>query len=78
MKKIIKHVLVPEHKKLSEKEKKLLLEKYHITTRALPQILKTDPAIQDLNVKEGDIIMIKRKSPTAGESIYYRVVVSSE
>lgn len=78
MKKAIKHILVPEQKKLSEKEKQLLLEKYHIITRALPQILKTDPSIQDLNVKEGDIILIKRKSPTAGESIYYRVVVSSE
>ncbi len=78
MKKPIKHVLVPEHKKLSEKEKKALLEKFNITIKELPQILKTDPAIQGLNAKEGDIIMIKRNSPTAGESIYYRVVVSSE
>ncbi len=78
MKKPIKHIFVPEHKKLSEKEKQLLLEKYHITIKELPMILKSDPAIQGLNAKEGDIIMIKRNSPTAGKSVYYRAVVSNE
>ena len=78
MKKPIKHIFVPEHKKLSEKEKQLLLEKYQITTKELPMILKSDPAIQGLNAKEGDIIMIIRNSPTAGKSVYYRVVVSNE
>lgn len=71
---IAKHELVPEHIKLTEEEKKKVLEKYNISTRQMPSILKTDPAIQTLNPVPGDIIMIKRKSATAGESAYYRVV----
>ncbi|MBW2965960.1 DNA-directed RNA polymerase subunit H [Candidatus Woesearchaeota archaeon] len=77
-KKIIikKHVLMPEHIKLSEKEKQELFEKYNISLKELPKIKKDDPAIVSLNVKVGDIIKIIRISPTAGESIFYRGVVS--
>ncbi len=71
---MIKHILIPEHIKLSEKEKKELLERYHITTNELPKIMRSDPAIAHLKVKPGDVIKIIRKSPTAGKSIYYRVV----
>ena len=73
---ISKHVLVPKHVKLSEKEKKELFEKYVAELRDLPRILKTDPAIKHISVKEGDIIKIFRKSPTAGEIVFYRRVVS--
>ena len=38
-------------------------------------ILLNDPAIEQLDVKIGDIIKIKRNSPTNVESIFYRVVV---
>ncbi len=76
MKKPIKHILVPEHKKISEREKQELLKKYNITIKELPRILISDPAIAHLDVKPGDIIKIIRKSPTSGESIYYRVVSS--
>ncbi len=78
MKKFIKHILVPEHTKLSEKEKEKLLKEHNVSIKELPRIMKDDPAIKHLNVKVGDIIRIKRNSQTAGESIYYRVVVSSE
>ena len=74
MKKLIKHDLVPEHIKLSEKEKEKILKDHNITIKELPRILKDDPAIKHLNAKVGDVIKIKRKSRTAGESIYYRVV----
>ena len=74
---VSKHVLVPKHIKLTEKEKKELLEKYNITLRELPKILKKDPAIRHLNLKQGDIIKIIRKSQTAGEAIFYRGVVSA-
>ena len=70
------HVLVPKHSKLSEKDKKELLEKYNITPKELPKIYKTDPSIRSLSVEAGDVVKIVRKSPTAGESIYYRGVVS--
>ena len=71
-----KHILVPKHVKLSEKEKQELIEKYNVRMRELPKILKNDPAIKHLNVKNGDIIKIIRKSPTAGESIFYRGVIN--
>ena len=70
------HILVPEHGKLSDKEKKDLLETNHISLKELPKIKKNDPAIEGLNVKEGDVIKITRKSPTAGQSIFYRGVVN--
>lgn len=35
----------------------------------------SDPAIKDLGVKAGDVILIKRKSHTAKETDYYRLVV---
>jgi len=71
-----KHSLIPEHAKLSDKDTAELLKKYSITLKELPRILLSDPAIEDLSVKEGDVIKITRKSPTSGESTYYRVVIS--
>lgn len=73
---ISKHVSVPEHIKLSDKEKEELLEKYHVSLKELPKIAKKDPAIEHLNAKEGDIIKIIRKSPTSGEAIFYRGVIN--
>ncbi|MBS3097767.1 DNA-directed RNA polymerase subunit H [Candidatus Woesearchaeota archaeon] len=70
------HILIPKHIKLSEKEKETLLDKYNITLQQLPKILKNDSAIQNLDVKPEDVIKIIRKSPTAGESIFYRVVTN--
>lgn len=74
--KIEEHILVPKHSKLNDKEKKDLLEKYDISLKELPRVLKKDPAIKSLSPKVGDIIKIIRKSPTAGEAIFYRYVVN--
>jgi DNA-directed RNA polymerase subunit H len=60
---------------LSEEEKSEVLKRYKVSLRQLPRILITDPAIVDKNPKVGDVVKIIRKSPTAGETIYYRVVV---
>lgn len=73
---IDKHILIPKHTKLSEKEKEKLLEKYNISEKELPRISKIDPAISSLNAKPGEIIKITRQSPTAGESVFYRVVTN--
>lgn len=73
---VTKHELVPKHAKLSEKEMKELFEKYSIDLPNLPRIFKTDPSIQHLDVKDGDIIKISRKSPTAGYTHFYRRVVA--
>lgn len=72
--KVDKHILTPKHHKISEKERSQLLEKYDVTSKELPKILKTDSAIKEIDAKLGDIIKIIRKSPTAGESSFYRVV----
>ena len=69
------HELVAEHKKLSDKDAKALFKQYNVTMKELPKILITDPAITHLGVKEGDIVRIERKSRTAGESVFFRVVV---
>lgn len=72
---IAKHELVPKHELLGEKEKEEVLKEYGITLRQLPRILVTDAMVKNLNAKIGDVIKIMRKSQTAGESIYYRVVI---
>ena len=72
--KVDKHILTPKHMKLGEREKTQLLEKYHVTSKEMPKILKTDSAIKEMDAKPGDIIKIVRISPTAGQSIFYRVV----
>lgn len=74
---VTKHALVPKHAKISDKEKKELYEKYSVQLRDLPKILITDPAIQHLDAKEGDVIKISRDSPTAGNTTYYRRVVNA-
>ena len=72
--KVDKHILTPKHYKLGEREKAQLLERYRVTSKELPKILKTDSAIKELDAKIGDVIKIVRNSPTAGESFFYRVV----
>ena len=72
--KVDKHILTPKHVKLGEREKAQLLEKYHVTSKELPKIIKTDSAIKELEAKQGDVIKIIRKSQTAGESIFYMVI----
>lgn len=73
--KTIQHSLVPEHIKLGEEEKKKILGKYNLSIKQLPHILIKDPAIVDLGPEVGDVIKIKRASPTIKETEYYRVVV---
>ncbi len=74
---IEKHVLIPKHVKLNDNEKAELLERYSITVESLPKILKSDAALAELSVNDDDVIKIVRASPTAGESVFYRVVVNA-
>jgi DNA-directed RNA polymerase subunit H len=70
-----KHNLVYKHVKLGEKEKESILTQYDVSIAEMPKIRKRDPALAGLSAKPGDIIKIVRPSPTAGEAVYYRVVV---
>lgn len=73
---IQQHTLVPKHIRLNKKEAEKLLRTYNISIKQLPKISSKDPVVKALNAKPDEIIKIIRKSPTAGESIFYRVVVS--
>jgi len=72
---MVEHILIPQHKKLSQEEAEALLGKYNISKRQLPKIKIKDKAILDFNPERGDIIEIIRSSPTMGISYFYRVVV---
>lgn len=72
---IFKHTVVPKHRIITKKEKEQLLKKYGIKLRQLPRIGVRDSAAMVLDAEIGDVIEIKRESPTAGEIKYYRVVV---
>jgi len=71
---ILKHELVPHHEILEEEEVEKLLKIYNIKKEQLPRILIDDPVVKAIKAKEGDVIKIVRKSPTAGVSVMYRVV----
>ena len=71
---IFKNNLVPRHEVLSEETKNDFLKTLNIVASQLPKILSTDPCVKLLNAKKGDVLKILRKSPTAGEYYYYRVV----
>lgn len=75
---ILEHELVPQHRILSPEEAKEVLARYGVQPQQLPYILVSDPVVRELGAKPGDIIEIKRKSPTAGEAVYYRLVVTGE
>jgi len=70
-----KHQLVPKHVLIAEREKEELLQKYGIALKQLPRISMEDPAIKELNGKIGDVVKITRNSATAGQSVYYRVII---
>ena len=67
--------LVPKHVILKDKERTALLHGLNISLKQLPRIKADDPAIVKFNAKKGDVIKIIRKSYTAGECIYHRVVI---
>ena len=73
--KITNHIYQPKHEILPKDKAEEILKKYNAKPSQLPYVMITDKALEDLDVRNGDIINITRKSPTAGESVYYRYVV---
>jgi len=72
---VMKHDLVPRHEVLSDDEAREVLAKYAATPDQFPKIFASDAVARAIRAKAGQIIRIRRKSPTAGESIAYRYVV---
>jgi len=72
---ITNHAYQPKHEILSKVQAEEILQKYNTRSSQLPYIMINDKALEDLDVRPGDIIKITRKSATAGQSVYYRYVV---
>lgn len=70
-----KHELVPKHTKVNDKEREQLLSQYSIAVKQLPRMMKSDSAIENLDLKAGDVVKIERSSATAGKTTYYRLVI---
>jgi DNA-directed RNA polymerase subunit H len=69
--------MVPEHEIIPGDEIPFLLEKYGIKIQQFPKLLISDPLVIEVGAKVGDIVKITRKSQTAGETVYFRLVVSN-
>ncbi|MFW9780224.1 MAG: DNA-directed RNA polymerase subunit H [Candidatus Heimdallarchaeota archaeon] len=72
---LFEHYLVPVHEFATKEEVYELEKKYSIFKHQLPKITSDDPAVQLLGAKVGDVLKIRRKSPTAGEFVVFRTVV---
>jgi DNA-directed RNA polymerase subunit H len=72
---VLEHVMVPDHKIMTEDEVGGLLSSYAITTEQLPKIYHDDPAVKTIGAKPGEVIRIIRDSHTAGRAESYRLVI---
>ena len=73
---ILNHILVPEHRVMSNEEIKQIMIKYNITnTNQLPDISRFDPVARVIGLRPGQVCHIIRPSKTAIEANYYRVCV---
>lgn len=71
---ILQHTMVPEHIVLTEKEKEEVMKKYYVTDiKKFPNISRFDPVALAIGVRPNEMVKIKRSSPTAIESLYYRI-----
>lgn len=72
---ILEHELVPQHILLSGEEAARILKRMGISKRQLPWMLASDPVAKAIGAKPGDVVMIIRKSATAGVSVFFRYVI---
>jgi len=73
---ILKHILVPEHKVMSEEETQNMMKYYNVMDKSqLPDISRFDPVARVIGLRPGQVCHIIRPSKTAIKTDYYRVCV---
>lgn len=73
---ILNHVLVPEHKVMSEEDAQKMMQYYNVIDKSqLPDISRFDPVARVIGLRPGQICHIIRPSKTAIKTDYYRVCV---
>lgn len=72
---VLEHELVPRHILLDKEEAARILRRMGFSKLQLPWLLASDPAAKAIGAKPGDVVMVVRKSPTAGISVAFRLVV---
>lgn len=71
---ILDHVMVPEHRILTNKEKEFIYNKYNIMEDSeLPEISRFDPVAKIIGLRPGELCEITRSSKTSITSKYYRL-----
>jgi DNA-directed RNA polymerase subunit H len=72
---LLDHELIPKHEIMVEDELKSVLNQYQIEKEQLPKLKVSDPIALEIGASVGDVVKIMRNSQTAGEAIYYRLVI---
>jgi DNA-directed RNA polymerase subunit H len=73
---ILKHVLVPEHKVISESDVNDVMIRYNITDKVqFPDISRFDPVARAIGLRPGQVCNIIRPSKTSITTNYYRICV---
>ena len=67
--------MVPRHRILDDDEAEEVLSRYGIEKEKLSKVMTIDPAIKEIGADAGDIVEITRNSETAGEFVFYRLVI---
>jgi len=71
---ILEHEMQPTFRILSTDEKQQIMKRYNVTKdKEFPDISRFDPVSQAIGVRPGELIEIIRSSPTAVNSLYYRI-----
>jgi DNA-directed RNA polymerase subunit H len=68
-------MMVPRHRILDADEAEDVLSRYGIEKEKLSKIKTVDPAVKEIGADAGDVVEITRDSETAGEFVFYRLVI---